>query len=430
MAKLTMKKRQLAKQASRTSSISIGHNRKAPSKQPQEPQPLPVDTRPGVRMKRDFSKHPDPAIPITEQNQEVAEEDAKRNAEKRNEAPFKVINVPPTETPDTGIPVTGELLPPEDETPPEGKEMVIPSKSDLMVASSLLPYLDTLDEMAEAAQEEDAVRQLLEGYVMVDAVARERKLSEQANRAEGGVTRLRARLGALTPDGRRGRSGKTSSTGDVLTSSQQNERHQNKQLAKIGEKKVAEVADTLIKDGVRPTPRKVIETVKKPASKYTGDSSNEYYTPKHIVDAVRRVMGAIDLDPASCSDANDNMKAKKFYTQQDDGLTKPWRGRVFCNPPFSKVKVMDWVSKMVESPIDQGILLLHASTDTAYGQMALSKCDAVCFPEGRLKFYGPKAGGGAQIGQMILYYGDDTEAFYNEFSEFGVVMLSAQGDAS
>ena len=314
----------------------------------------------------------------------------------------------------------------------EGQAMVIPSKSDLMVADSLLPCLDMLDMASEEAKDEASVRHLLEGYVMVDAVARERKLSEQANRAEGGVTRLRARLGALTPDARKagpGRGKQVTKKEPVFSPAEKKERHQNKKLAEIGEEKVAEVAEKLIEEGVRPTPRKVIEAAKAPSSKYTGDSSNEHYTPSHIIDAVRKVMGNIDLDPASCEDANKVVRAKRIYTQEDDGLRKAWKGNVFCNPPYSKVKVIDWVTKMVESKIKAGILLLHASTDTAYGQLALGRCNAVCFPSGRLKFYGPSAsGGGAQIGQMILYYGGDPDSFKNEFDEIGVVFIPVGGE--
>ena len=61
--------------------------------------------------------------------------------------------------------------------------------------------------------------------------------------------------------------------------------------------------------------------------------TNEHYTPKHVVETSRTVMGDIDLDPASCVEANETVKAKRAYMLPDDGLELPWRGRVFCNPP-------------------------------------------------------------------------------------------------
>lgn len=47
-----------------------------------------------------------------------------------------------------------------------------------------------------------------------------------------------------------------------------------------------------------------------------------------------------DLDVAA---SPRNAKAPKFYTREDDGLTQPWRGFVWCNPPYSDCGA--WVRK-------------------------------------------------------------------------------------
>ncbi len=62
--------------------------------------------------------------------------------------------------------------------------------------------------------------------------------------------------------------------------------------------------------------------------------SAEHYTPREVVEAGRYVMGHFDLDPASSEYANYHVvKARNFYTKEDDGLSRPWFGRVFLNAP-------------------------------------------------------------------------------------------------
>ena len=63
-------------------------------------------------------------------------------------------------------------------------------------------------------------------------------------------------------------------------------------------------------------------------------NSNEHHTPPMIVEAARKALGTIDLDPASCVEANDQrVKAEKFYSAEDNGFEKEWNGTIFLNPP-------------------------------------------------------------------------------------------------
>ena len=64
--------------------------------------------------------------------------------------------------------------------------------------------------------------------------------------------------------------------------------------------------------------------------------SGEHYTPEEYAEAARYVLGAIDLDPASCATANAIIRAGWYYLAEEDGLTQPWFGRVYLNPPGDK----------------------------------------------------------------------------------------------
>lgn len=67
----------------------------------------------------------------------------------------------------------------------------------------------------------------------------------------------------------------------------------------------------------------------------------EHYTPPKVIDAARRVMGAIDLDPASSARANRVVGAARIYTSEENGFEASWDqflnpSRVFLNPPGGK----------------------------------------------------------------------------------------------
>lgn len=61
--------------------------------------------------------------------------------------------------------------------------------------------------------------------------------------------------------------------------------------------------------------------------------SDERYTPRWILDGLGLTF---DLDPASPVGGGDCVPALAKYTTEDDGLSQPWFGTVWLNPPFSE----------------------------------------------------------------------------------------------
>lgn len=67
------------------------------------------------------------------------------------------------------------------------------------------------------------------------------------------------------------------------------------------------------------------------SQEYVSPDSVYYATPAHILTTVRKLYGgSIDLDPASDDEANQVVKATKFYSAEEDGLApgNPWSGKV------------------------------------------------------------------------------------------------------
>jgi len=154
--------------------------------------------------------------------------------------------------------------------------------------------------------------------------------------------------------------------------------------------------------------------------------NNEWYTPPQYINAARKVMEQIDLDPASSVAANEFVKAAKFYTIEDDGLCQSWRGCIWMNPPYASSLVQQFSDKLLEelSNIEQAIVLVNNATETRWFQSLLTKADAVCFLRGRVKFLnesGEPVGVPLQ-GQAILYFGSSMPIFEEIFSEFGQVL--------
>jgi ParB family chromosome partitioning protein len=156
---------------------------------------------------------------------------------------------------------------------------------------------------------------------------------------------------------------------------------------------------------------------------------SEWYTPPEIIEAARIVMGGIDTDPASHVDAQTVVKAAKYYTAEEDGLSKPWHGRVWMNPPYSQPLIAQFCEKLLEERetgrATEAITLTNNGTETEWGQRLILHADAICFPNGRVTFWAPDRESIPLQGQMLCYFGRGHARFTKGFSVFGAVVRSA-----
>ena len=172
---------------------------------------------------------------------------------------------------------------------------------------------------------------------------------------------------------------------------------------------------------------KEIEKSKKAHVSYNS-GENEWYTPINIIESARAVLGVIDLDPASNPVANEIVKAEKFYTKEDDGLSFSWFGNVWINPPYAQPLIQDFANKIIleRDNCNQLIVLVNNATETKWFQCLMQKADAVCFPKGRVKFWNPDKVSTPLQGQSIIYFGHNTSKFLQEFKGYGFVLKSTR----
>jgi len=195
--------------------------------------------------------------------------------------------------------------------------------------------------------------------------------------------------------------------------------------------------------------------------------NTEYYTDPQIVEAARRVMGGIDLDPASSSIANQTVQAARFFSASehqitgisDDGLPvyfihwggllEEWHGRVWMNHPFGAPERQcspncskracqrrgfhlaapqpgnnHWIQKLVDDynagRISQACCITWASTSEAWFQPLYS--GLMCFLVPRTGYLLPNGTKkpGATKGSVVTYFGPHWQSFMREFSSLGV----------
>ena len=124
-----------------------------------------------------------------------------------------------------------------------------------------------------------------------------------------------------------------------------------------------------------------------------------WLTPPHIIED----LGPFDFDP--CGYPGWNTAANVSHLPVD-GLSIPWAGRVWLNPPYGS-EVWTWLNRLASH--GKGTALIFARTETAgFVEQVWSKASAIRFLHGRLHFHhadGTRAVANAGAPSCLVAYG-------------------------
>jgi hypothetical protein len=183
--------------------------------------------------------------------------------------------------------------------------------------------------------------------------------------------------------------------------------------------------------GKQPASKPKIEGTK-PQSPVLQSNSVEHYTPARYIEAARKVLEIIDLDPASCEEANKTVKALKFHDKESDGLKHEWRGRVWLNPPYNG-SAAPFVEKLMDSlankKVTAAIVCLNSNSADSKWFRPLWK-GLLCFCYDRINFGNNGSGGGNTHGTVFIYFGPRRDAFAEMFKQFGAVVSEYQPEVA
>jgi hypothetical protein len=133
---------------------------------------------------------------------------------------------------------------------------------------------------------------------------------------------------------------------------------------------------------------------------------DEWLTPPEVIAALGGPQ-SFDLDPCAPIVRPWDM-AKTHYTITDNGLLKPWFGRVWFNPPYGGPPIVTpWMRRMADHGIGTALMFARTETDMFFETVWL-KATALLFLRGRLHFHhsdGQRAANNSGGPSVLIAYG-------------------------
>jgi len=152
----------------------------------------------------------------------------------------------------------------------------------------------------------------------------------------------------------------------------------------------------------------------------TKQETDEWSSPKELVEPLNRAVGGFDLDP--CSGAEQSPFAAETYTEADDGLSKPWHGDVWVNPPYSEMS--QWTDKAVteaaQDRTETSCYLCKGDSSTDWWQKAAWAAEVICAVDHRLEF--GDGDNSAPFASHIAVFGNPSDDLESALAEHGALL--------
>jgi phage N-6-adenine-methyltransferase len=160
------------------------------------------------------------------------------------------------------------------------------------------------------------------------------------------------------------------------------------------------------------------------------DVGDQWGTPSWLWEPLADALGGFDLDPAAGCEP-EHIAAER-YTVEDDGLTTPWFGDVWVNPPYGRPHNRPWAERIAgqatRNEVDTVTALVPASVGTNWWQDNYAGADWYTVVDGRVDggnarvtFLdgGEAADNNASFGSLLLSFGEFSEAYFRALDEVG-----------
>lgn len=125
-----------------------------------------------------------------------------------------------------------------------------------------------------------------------------------------------------------------------------------------------------------------MEKLEQSKNVHFSSATDLWSTPKDFYDKLNEVHH-FTLDVCA---TKENAKCDRYYTKAEDGLSQPWAGVCWMNPPYGR-EIKAWMQKAYESSLRGAkvVCLVPSRTDTAWWHDYAIRGE-VTFLRGRLKF--------------------------------------------